>query len=177
MIAGLLKGILVGKYDTADQLPKGTKGITGPDDLKKKSVKELSILFNSLVAEPFQIGKFASVLEGATKTWEAIENFQITNMEKPTKPEKAPKAPKAPKEKRATKTDAIRAYIVDKDEFTVEEIMALVADDRRGNVTTTLTILCNPVRTKKDPIPYKYDKTVKKFVKTVPAVPAETPQA
>jgi len=177
MIAGFLKGVLVGKYETADELPKGVKGITGPDDLKKKSVKELSILHNTLVGpDAPQVGKFASVLEGATKVWEAINAATVTNLVKEVKAPKEPKPAKEPKEKRPTKTDAIREYISGKDEFTVEEIMTLVADTRRGNVTTTLTILCNPVRTKKDPIPFKYDKTVKKFVK-VGTVPTPAPEA
>ena len=186
MIAGFLKGVLVGKYETAEELPKGVKGISSVEDLKKKSVKELSIMYNTLVGpDVLQAGKYASVLEGANAVWGAIEAATVTNLVKEVKPEKAPKEPKAPKEHKPTKTDAIRKYIEGKDTFTVEEIMTLVADDRRGNVTTTLTILCNPVRTKKDPIPYKYDKTVKKFVKfgvtvtpePAPAAPAETPQA
>ncbi len=187
MIVGLLKGVVVGKYETADELPKGVKGITGVEDLKRKTGKELAVLFNSLVPEEKQVSKFASVLEGASAVWGAMEAYTVPNqMVKEVKAPKAEKEPKPPKEHKPTKTDAIRKYIADKNEFTVEEIMTLVDDDRRGNVTTTLTILCNPVRTKKDPIPYKYDKSVKKFVKIgttpTPAAPpaapaAEAPQA
>lgn len=176
MIIGLLKGVVVGKYNAVEDLPARVKGITGPDDLKKKSIKELTILFNSLVPEDQHVAKFPSVTDGANKCFAAMEAFEVA--EPMVKEVKATRAPKEPKEPRATKTDAIRAYIEGKDEFTVEEIMQLVADDRRGNVTTTLTILCNPVRTKKNPIPYKYDKTIKKFVKVVPVVatdPASAP--
>jgi hypothetical protein len=88
MIYGLKKNALVGKFETIDLVPAGTEAVTGPEDMKGKSVKNLQSLYKKLTGAE----KVFETLDQATaEVWGALEAHQ--------EPEKAPKAEKTPREK------------------------------------------------------------------------------
>lgn len=165
MLIGLLKGVVVGKYETEEELPQKVVGIASAEDLKKKTVKDLTLLHNSLVAEDAQVGKFKSVAEGAEATYAAMVAFEVEEpLVKEVKAGKVKKE-KPVKEPKITKAGKVREFVADKSEFTVDEVMELLGDDRRNNVASIIICLTSKEKTKVNPIPFKYSKDNKKFMR------------
>lgn len=155
MILCLKNNRVVSKFDEPKEgeeipVPEGGELIKSHEDLAKKSPAVLAKIAASVGAD---ISVDVKVF--LKNVFEVLEEGEIKVRVAKSK---------EPKEPRDTKTTRLREFIADKEEFSVEQVMeVLPGENKRSNVMTIISVLCNKERTKKDPLPFWYDKNTRTF--------------
>lgn len=85
MIA-LKKNVIVGKFDSVDDVPKGAEAIAEAGDLKGRSLKSLAALYNKLAGDSYeQVKKFETEDEATAAVFALLEAYESPVKEKKEK--------------------------------------------------------------------------------------------